>query len=88
MKCVSSSLHATRSCATRGFSPTHGWENWLTTLMTSRSIPGNWRTLSHELRSKAMMEIWAARGLEGALALLADCDARAGWKLHGVLRSR
>ena len=34
-------------------------------------------TLSHELRSKAMMEIWAARGLEGALALLADCDARA-----------
>ena len=34
-------------------------------------------TLSHELRSKAMMEIWAARGLEGALALLADGDARA-----------
>ena len=31
--------------------------------------------LSHELRSKAMMEIWSARGLEGALALLADCDA-------------
>ncbi len=33
--------------------------------------------LSHELRSKAMMEIWSARGLEGALTLLADCDARA-----------
>ena len=31
--------------------------------------------LSHELRSKAMMEIWSARGLEGALTLLADCDA-------------
>ena len=31
--------------------------------------------LSRELRSKAMMEIWSARGLEGALALLADCDA-------------
>ena len=31
--------------------------------------------LSHDLRSKAMMEIWSARGLEGALALLADCDA-------------
>ena len=29
----------------------------------------------HELRVEAMAEIWSARGLEGALALLADCDA-------------
>ena len=30
----------------------------------------------HELRMEAMAEIWSARGLDGALALLADCDAR------------
>lgn len=30
----------------------------------------------HELRVEAMAEIWAARDLDGALALLADCDAR------------
>ena len=30
----------------------------------------------HELRKKAMVEIWSARRLDGSLALLADCD---GW---------
>ena len=28
----------------------------------------------HELRAKAMMEIWSARGLDGALALLTGCE--------------
>ena len=30
----------------------------------------------HQLRTEAMAEIWSARGLDGALALLVDCDAR------------
>ena len=30
----------------------------------------------HELRMEAMAEIWSARHLDGALALLADCDVR------------
>ena len=30
----------------------------------------------HELRVKAMKEIWSARGIDGALALLEDCDER------------
>ena len=35
-----------------------------------------WRERIDELRKEAMAEIWTARGLEGVLALLDDCD---GW---------